>query len=105
MLDRLAALLIENETIERDEFEALFEGVLPPREGRPTPRRGAAAEPEGGGTRGGGARRRAAAEATPRPGSPAGVALDSHRSDRGLAHREPGLCPCRQYHAPGTIGT
>ncbi len=31
VLDRLAALLIENETIEGDEFEALFEGILPPR--------------------------------------------------------------------------
>ncbi len=39
VLDRLAAKLIENETIESEEFEALFEGVLPPREGGPTPRR------------------------------------------------------------------
>jgi cell division protease FtsH len=39
VLDRLAALLIENETIESEEFEALFEGVLPPREGGQTPRR------------------------------------------------------------------
>jgi cell division protease FtsH len=39
VLDRLAALLVEKETIEHDEFEALFEGVLPPRSGGPTPRR------------------------------------------------------------------
>jgi cell division protease FtsH len=39
VLDRLAALLIERETIEHEEFEALFEGVVPPREGSPTPRR------------------------------------------------------------------
>jgi cell division protease FtsH len=39
VLDRLAALLIEKETIEHDEFEALFEGILPPRSGGPTPRR------------------------------------------------------------------
>jgi cell division protease FtsH len=31
VLDRLAALLIEKETIESDEFESLFAGVLPPR--------------------------------------------------------------------------
>ena len=31
VLDRLAALLIEKETIEAEEFESLFEGVLPPR--------------------------------------------------------------------------
>ncbi|MDP9272412.1 MAG: ATP-dependent zinc metalloprotease FtsH [Chloroflexota bacterium] len=31
VLDRLAALLIEKETIEGEEFEALFAGVLPPR--------------------------------------------------------------------------
>jgi cell division protease FtsH len=31
VLDRLAALLIEKETIEHDEFESLFEGILPPR--------------------------------------------------------------------------
>jgi len=31
VLDRLAALLIENETIESEEFESLFEGILPPR--------------------------------------------------------------------------
>ena len=39
MLDRLAALLIEKETVEAEEFESLFEGVLPPRAGGPTPRR------------------------------------------------------------------
>ena len=31
VLDKLADLLIEKETIEADEFESLFEGVLPPR--------------------------------------------------------------------------
>jgi len=30
VLDRLAALLIEKETIEGEEFESLFAGVLPP---------------------------------------------------------------------------
>ena len=40
VLDRLAALLIEKETIEGEEFETLFEGVLPPRgTAGPTPRR------------------------------------------------------------------
>ncbi|HJP70848.1 MAG TPA: ATP-dependent zinc metalloprotease FtsH [Candidatus Limnocylindria bacterium] len=39
VLDKLAALLVEKETIEHDEFESLFEGVLPPRSGGPTPRR------------------------------------------------------------------
>jgi len=40
VLDRLAALLIEKETIESEEFEALFAGVLPPRgTSGPTPRR------------------------------------------------------------------
>jgi cell division protease FtsH len=38
VLDRLAALLIEKETIEAEEFESLFEGILPPRTGGPTPR-------------------------------------------------------------------
>jgi hypothetical protein len=37
VLDRLAALLIEKETIEGDEFEALFEGILPPRGTTPAP--------------------------------------------------------------------
>ncbi len=45
VLDRLAALLIENETIEHEEFEALFEGVVPPREGGPTPRRTVQVDP------------------------------------------------------------
>ena len=44
VLDKLAALLVEKETIEHDEFEALFEGVLPPRSGGPTPKKVAAAE-------------------------------------------------------------
>jgi cell division protease FtsH len=35
VLDKLAALLIEKETIENEEFEALFEGVLPPRSATP----------------------------------------------------------------------
>jgi len=40
VLDKLAALLIEKETIEGEEFESLFSGVLPPRGGRgPTPRK------------------------------------------------------------------
>jgi cell division protease FtsH len=40
VLDKLADLLIEKETIEGDEFEALFAGVLPPRgTAGPTPRR------------------------------------------------------------------
>src|ERR671910_143577 len=39
VLDKLAVLLVEKETIEHDEFEALFDGVLPPRSGGPTPRR------------------------------------------------------------------
>jgi cell division protease FtsH len=38
VLDKLAALLVEKETIEHDEFEALFEGVVPP-SGGPTPKR------------------------------------------------------------------
>jgi cell division protease FtsH len=39
VLDRLAALLVEKETIESEEFESLFEGVLPPRSGGPTPKK------------------------------------------------------------------
>jgi cell division protease FtsH len=39
VLDKLAALLVEKETIESEEFEALFEGVLPPRAGGPTPKK------------------------------------------------------------------
>jgi cell division protease FtsH len=51
VLDRLAALLIEKETIEAEEFESLFDGVLPPRSGGPTPRRiGAVPAPDGVGT-------------------------------------------------------
>ncbi len=47
VLDKLAELLVEKETIESEEFEALFTGVLPPRTGGPTPRRiGAVAETE-----------------------------------------------------------
>jgi cell division protease FtsH len=46
VLDRLAALLIEKETIEHDEFEALFDGVLPPRGATPTALR-RIGEPEG----------------------------------------------------------
>jgi cell division protease FtsH len=38
VLDRLADLLIEKETIEAAEFESLWDGVLPPRDvGGPTP--------------------------------------------------------------------
>jgi cell division protease FtsH len=45
VLDKLAALLMEKETIEGDEFESLWAGVLPPRDGTgPTPRRLDAAE-------------------------------------------------------------
>jgi len=48
VLDRLATLLVEKETIESEEFESLFEGVVPPRSGGPTPKRiGATVEPEG----------------------------------------------------------
>jgi cell division protease FtsH len=48
VLDRLATLLVEKETIESEEFESLFEGVMPPRSGGPTPKRiGATVEPEG----------------------------------------------------------
>ena len=39
VLDRLAALLVEKETIESEEFESLFEGVVPPRSGGPTLKR------------------------------------------------------------------
>ncbi len=39
VLDRLAALLKEKETIEGDEFEALFAGVLPPRSEKVTPKK------------------------------------------------------------------
>jgi cell division protease FtsH len=46
VLDRLAALLVEKETIEHEEFESLFEGILPPRTSGPTPRRVTEGEPE-----------------------------------------------------------
>ena len=49
VLDRLAELLVEKETIEHDEFESLFEGVLPPRSGGPTPKKLGAAEADGDG--------------------------------------------------------
>ena len=38
VLDKLAGLLVEKETIEHDEFEALFDGILPPRGQTPSPR-------------------------------------------------------------------
>jgi cell division protease FtsH len=38
-LDKLADLLVEKETIESDEFESLFDGVLPPRVKTPHMRR------------------------------------------------------------------
>jgi cell division protease FtsH len=38
VLDKLAALLVEKETIEHDEFESLFEGILPPRSSGTAPR-------------------------------------------------------------------
>jgi cell division protease FtsH len=62
-LDQLAALLVEKETIEAEEFEALFDGVLPPRTDTPTLRRatdGAEGEvaPEAPGTGDGKERRR-----------------------------------------------
>jgi cell division protease FtsH len=47
VLDRLAALLIEKETIEHEEFEALFEGVVPPRPTGPSTRRVIAPAGEG----------------------------------------------------------
>ncbi|MDQ3880523.1 MAG: ATP-dependent zinc metalloprotease FtsH [Chloroflexota bacterium] len=37
VLDRLADLLIEKETVETDEFETLFDGILPPRGATPAP--------------------------------------------------------------------
>jgi cell division protease FtsH len=49
VLDRLAALLVEKETIEHDEFESLFAGILPPRNQGPTPRAASEGEaPEAG---------------------------------------------------------
>ena len=50
VLDRLAALLIEKETIEGEEFESLFEGILPPRSDGPTPRLASDAAPADEGT-------------------------------------------------------
>ncbi len=44
VLDRLAELLVEKETIEHEEFESLFEGILPPRSGGPTPQKVGAVE-------------------------------------------------------------
>ncbi len=49
VLDRLAALLVEKETIEHEEFESLFEGILPPRTGGPTPKRIGATEADADG--------------------------------------------------------
>jgi cell division protease FtsH len=65
-LDRLAELLVEKETIEGEEFEALFSGVLPPRSDTPTLRRRATdaetgegeVAPEAPGTDGDGKERR-----------------------------------------------
>jgi cell division protease FtsH len=49
VLDRLAALLVEKETIEHEEFESLFAGILPPRSQGPTPRAASEGEaPEAG---------------------------------------------------------
>ncbi|HET6746246.1 MAG TPA: ATP-dependent zinc metalloprotease FtsH [Candidatus Limnocylindria bacterium] len=48
VLDRLAALLVEKETIEHDEFESLFEGILPPRSSGPAPRPAEEEAPSGG---------------------------------------------------------
>jgi cell division protease FtsH len=49
VLDRLAALLVEKETIEHEEFESLFAGNLPPRSQGPTPRAASEGEaPEAG---------------------------------------------------------
>ncbi len=47
VLDRLAALLIEKETIEGEEFEALFTGILPPRGPSSAPRKLGAKAPVG----------------------------------------------------------
>jgi cell division protease FtsH len=48
VLDRLAALLVEKETIEHDEFEALFDGILPPRGQSPSPKSATEGEAEPG---------------------------------------------------------
>jgi cell division protease FtsH len=50
VLDRLAGLLVEKETIEGEEFESLFTGILLPRSKTSTPRRFGEAQPEGGET-------------------------------------------------------
>jgi len=50
VLDRLASLLVEKETIEGEEFESLFTGLLPPRSKSPTPRRMGEATPQAGET-------------------------------------------------------
>ena len=71
VLDRLAELLVEKETIEHEEFEALFEGILPPRSGGPTPQKvGAVEATDGDGVEPDvepGTRRRAASAAVQAP--------------------------------------
>jgi cell division protease FtsH len=71
-LDQLAALLVEKETIEGDEFESLFAGVLPPRTDTPTLRRtteGAEGEvaPEAPGAEGGDGKERRRPGPAPQP--------------------------------------
>jgi len=70
VLDRLAALLVEKETIESEEFESLFAGILPPRGASPTPRRVIPAAPGG---------------EAPAPEGEAPDAGDGHRRRRGPA--------------------
>ncbi|MCV0403701.1 MAG: ATP-dependent zinc metalloprotease FtsH [Chloroflexi bacterium] len=72
VLDRLASLLVEKETIESEEFESLFEGVLPPRSGGPTPKRMTHVAPEG--------------EAEPVEGEP-------EADEEGGTRRRPGPAP------------
>jgi cell division protease FtsH len=73
VLDRLAALLIEKETVEAEEFESLFEGILPPRAGgSTTPRRivdepAEAPEPDAEGAEGTDAERRRRPGPAPQP--------------------------------------
>ncbi|MEO8509877.1 MAG: ATP-dependent zinc metalloprotease FtsH [Chloroflexota bacterium] len=73
VLDRLAALLIEKETVEAEEFESLFEGILPPRAGgSTTPRRivdepAEAPEPDAEGAEGTDADRRRRPGPAPQP--------------------------------------
>ena len=50
VLDKLAELLIEKETIEGEEFEALFEGIVPPRNDGPSQRRIVPAAADAGAT-------------------------------------------------------